>query len=556
MESSAYSHVKLTTMAGRSFVKGNSEAIRMALLTFNSIGMAFMMGIEMTYFTPYLLSLGLSKSQTALVWLAGPLSGLIVQPIIGALSDSLTSRWGRRRPIILTGAILASCSLLMLGFTKDIVGVVIRDEDTAKIPTIVFAVLALYMADFSVNAMMSCSRSLIADTLTADKQHIAAAWSNRMSSVGQIGGYAIGTLDLVKIFGTGLGDTQFKKLALIASLGMLLTASVTCWAVTEHVFVSAPSGSPKLGRFRVFRQIWTTLRNLPPRIQALCWAVFWSMIGWFPFLFYNSTWIGELYYRYEVPDEARDSKDALGDMSRIGSMALTIHSLVSFAGAWLLPLFIKNPEDRQRDGRKPDLLTAWIAGSILFAAAMSLAPFVTSFRFATALIAICGLPLNVTMWAPMTFLGIEVNKLGNGSSSAQGEYHRLSTDSAVEMGDISFPLSRPEDEMTASHQDEGDGGKLSGIYFGIFNIYMTLPQLIGTMISSVVFAVLEPKKDGGMTNPENMVNQSKRHGMEMDMGQSGSNAVKGPNAIAVCLFIGAMSSLVAAYAARRLKFIS
>lgn len=102
--------------------------------------------------TPYLLSLGLSKGQTSLVWVAGPLSGLIVQPIIGVVADESTSKWGRRRPIIVVGSIIVALSLLVLGFTKEIVASLGFLPETARILTIMLAVLSLYSVDFAINA--------------------------------------------------------------------------------------------------------------------------------------------------------------------------------------------------------------------------------------------------------------------------------------------------------------------------------------------------------------------------------------------------------------------
>lgn len=103
--------------------------------------------------TPYLLNLGLTKSQTSLVWIAGPLSGLIVQPIVGALADSSTSRWGRRRPYIAVGSSIVAASLITLGWTKEIASLIMAtDTDFAKKFIIFMAVLALYVADFAINA--------------------------------------------------------------------------------------------------------------------------------------------------------------------------------------------------------------------------------------------------------------------------------------------------------------------------------------------------------------------------------------------------------------------
>lgn len=93
----------------------------MALLTFSLVGLQFTWGTEMTYCTPYLLQLGLTKSKLSLVWIAGPLSGLIMQPIVGILADQSTSKFGRRRPIMVGGTIVVSACLLVLGWTKEIV---------------------------------------------------------------------------------------------------------------------------------------------------------------------------------------------------------------------------------------------------------------------------------------------------------------------------------------------------------------------------------------------------------------------------------------------------
>jgi len=104
----------------------------MALLTFSMIGLQFCWGTEMTYASPYLLSLGLSKSKLSLVWVAGPLSGLVMQPIIGVLSDKSTSRHGRRRPFMLAGTVAVVICLLLLGWTGEVVGLFMQDKELVR----------------------------------------------------------------------------------------------------------------------------------------------------------------------------------------------------------------------------------------------------------------------------------------------------------------------------------------------------------------------------------------------------------------------------------------
>ena len=92
---------------------------------------------------------------------------------------------------------------------------------------------------------------------------------------------------------------------------------------------------------------------------------------------------------------------------------------------------------------------------------------------------------------------------------------------------LNAPLSPSEDST----------GELAGLYFGILNIYNTLPQFIGTFISMIVFSILEPGKSPELSDSH----PSEHHGTD------------GPNAISVCLFIGAISSMGAAYATKKLK---
>ncbi|OBR15853.1 sucrose transporter [Colletotrichum higginsianum IMI 349063] len=547
----------MSSWAGQPSIRGSSEAMRMVLLTFNTLGITFTWGIEMTYCTPYLLNLGLTKSNTSLVWIAGPLSGLLVQPIVGAIADESKSKWGRRRPFIVMGSIIVAFSLLTLGFTKEIVALFVTDKETARVLTITLAVLAIYVVDFAINAVMSCARSLIVDTLPIEKQQTGAAWSSRMSAIGHMLGYGAGAIDLVGTFGTTMGDSQFKQLTLMATFLMVFSSGVTCWAVTERVLVSTRHDPRRAtGRFKVFRQIWSTLLHLPPRIQAICWAQFWSWIGWFPFLFYSTTWVGETYFRYDAPAEGKDSKDALGDIGRIGSLALVIYSTITFLGAWLLPLVVKSPDDDNFTARppqaiapfldrfnknKPDLMTAWICGHLMFAAAMFLAPFAQSFRFATFLVAFCGLSWTIAMWAPTAFLGVEVNKLSGAREGGPASYRRLSHESNIELPTLGQdqPLHLEHGPNEGGEPTTSSTGELSGIYFGILNIYTTLPQFIGTFISTIVFTILEPGKSPELS----------------DAPEEEHHSTDGPNAIAVCLFIGAMCAVMAAFVTRKLKYL-
>ncbi|ERS98621.1 solute carrier family 45, member 1/2/4 [Sporothrix schenckii 1099-18] len=580
----------MASWSGQPSVKGATETTRMMLLTAASMGIAFTWGVEMTYCTPYLLSLGLTKGQASMIWLAGPLSGLIVQPVIGVVSDQSTAKWGRRRPFMAIGSIIVVAGLLTLSFTREIVSSLLgagRNSDATPSvvdavspPTahgnvvICVAVLALYVTDFAINAVMSCNRSLLVDTLPLEKQQDGAAWASRMAAFGHLVGYAAGAIDLVKMLGPAYGDTQFKKLSSVAALSILVTVGITCWAVTERVLLKSALGGPNGAAdsvmaklIKIFRQIWSTLLTLPPRIQAICWAVFWGWIGWFPFVVYSSTWVGETYFRYDAPEGAA-STDVVGEMGRIGSYALTTYSAMTVLASAILPLFVRSPYTDSFtkrppasmarfveliDKSRPELLTVWTCGHLMFACSMFMAPFARSFRFATILVTLCGIPWTVVTWAPTALLGVEVNKLTGGPSAASKPLNRRPSNASP----VSIPLgvlSTTSGDNTHGKRDspsprrlEHSGksgepaavstGELSGIYFGILNIYTTLPQLLGNLLSAFVFAVLEPGKSPELATD---AHPSEHHGTD------------GPNAIAVTLFIGAIFAVVGAVSTRKL----
>ncbi|KAI8850417.1 hypothetical protein BC829DRAFT_467676, partial [Chytridium lagenaria] len=88
------------------------------LLTASLGGIQFAWTVEFAYGTPYLQSLGMPKPLLALVWLAGPLSGLCIQPLVGVYSDRCTMSWGRRRPFLIGGAFIMVLSVIMVAYSK------------------------------------------------------------------------------------------------------------------------------------------------------------------------------------------------------------------------------------------------------------------------------------------------------------------------------------------------------------------------------------------------------------------------------------------------------
>lgn len=233
----------------------------------------------MTYCTPYLLELGLTKSKISLVWVAGPLSGLIMQPIVGVIADRTTSSWGRRRPFMIGGTVLVSMFLLLLGWTKEVVRWFVTDKEAVDSATIYLAVFSIYGIDFAINAVQGSCRGLIVDTLPIPKQQMGSSWASRMVAVGSLIGYGAGAIDLQLIFGPMLGNTQFKQLTAVAAMTLCIAVGITSWAVTERVLISDGSGEEKLSPMQVLSTIAKAAVELPRGIQAICYVQFWAWIG-------------------------------------------------------------------------------------------------------------------------------------------------------------------------------------------------------------------------------------------------------------------------------------
>lgn len=129
---------------------------------------------------PYLLSLGMSKALLAFVWIAGPLTGTLVQPYIGIRSDNCRVSWGKRKPFMVVGSAVTVVSLLALAWVKDIVGGFLSifgvdpQSHGTRTMIIVVATILMYCLDFAINTGMALFSEILglANTSTMN----SASW--------------------------------------------------------------------------------------------------------------------------------------------------------------------------------------------------------------------------------------------------------------------------------------------------------------------------------------------------------------------------------------------
>ncbi|KAI9012102.1 major facilitator superfamily domain-containing protein [Phycomyces nitens] len=424
-------------------------------------GAQFTWSVELAYGTPYLLSLDLSKELTALVWLAGPLSGLLVQPLVGAFSDKCTCRYGKRRPFIVAAGILTCMSMLGVAYAKEIGTIAARylaneQSEAAHLYTIVAAVASFYFLDFTLNAVQAVCRALILDIPPLWQQEYANAWSARMSNGAMVLGYFVGYVDLVH-YAPWMGDTQIKAFCIVAIAVFCGTLAITCTSVEEKVLERQDT----LPWYHTLAYIWRAFRFLPRPIQTLCNTQFFAWMGWFPFLFYSTQWVSDIYFANNPPVDGQEQDWTKG--TRAGSFALLCYSLVSVGAGVVLPALLSRINKAWFS-----LLNIYTASHLTVAVALLSAWWVRSVTGATVVLAIMGIPWAIVLWVPFSLVGEYVSSEDEKRSRKQ----QLPSTSIIRLED---------------QQDEFDAGMILGVH----NMYIVFPQFAVAIISSVIFAVVE-----------------------------------------------------------------
>lgn len=254
----------------------------------------------LTLLQPYLLSLGFSKPLMALVWIAGPLAGVIGQPYFGLCSDQTRIQWGKRKPFIFIGAMVIIWSLMGLAWTRDIVCIVAwilgapMDSDAIQYGVLTAAAIFVWIMNFAVQPLQAGLRALIIDSCPPDHLNVANAWASRMISMGALVGYGSGFLDLPRLLHVP-GSTKIRGMSVLAGLGLTFTVLFCCLFIDERDPTTEGPPDEKLRSMTgKVKYIFRSLFRLPPQVLNVCKVQFCSWVGWFSFLYYISTYVGEI----------------------------------------------------------------------------------------------------------------------------------------------------------------------------------------------------------------------------------------------------------------------
>jgi len=179
-------------------------------------GIQYSFGLQQSAVNPIYDFLGASPDEIPLLNLAGPMTGLLVQPIIGAMSDKTWSvKWGRRKPYFLIGAILCSLALLLYPFSS----------------SLWMAAGLLWILDAGNNTAMEPYRAFIADNLIEDQQPLGFQMQSFFTGLGQtLANLSLFIFPLIFIGTTGSLPTWVYAsffLGAICSIGTILWSMKT-----------------------------------------------------------------------------------------------------------------------------------------------------------------------------------------------------------------------------------------------------------------------------------------------------------------------------------------
>ena len=237
-------------------------------MSFGFFGIQFGWGLQMGNMSSIYEYLGAKESELPLLWLAAPLTGLLVQPVIGTMSDRT---WhpvlGRRRPYFLLGAIFSSLALLLMPHCG----------------ALWMAAGLLWILDASVNVSMEPFRAFVADLLPEQQRTVGFAMQSVFIGAGaviasKLPGWLRDHFDVSAATGVGQAIPQTVHVAFTVGAVVFLLAVLWTVLTTREYPPSPHEPKPRLSGAA---EIWDALRQMPARMKQLAVVQFFTWMGLF-----------------------------------------------------------------------------------------------------------------------------------------------------------------------------------------------------------------------------------------------------------------------------------
>ena len=311
-----------------------SQTVRKPKLTLTQIinmsvgffGIQFGWDLQRANMGPIYDVLGANPDDIPILFLAAPLTGLLVQPVIGYLSDrTWHPKWGRRRPYFFIGAVLSSIALIFMPHSS----------------MLWMAAGLLWVLDVFGNVAMEPFRAFVADKLPDSQLNRGFIMQSLMIGLGGCIASALPWImrnwfALENIAAKGIIPDNVKFSFYIGAFFFLSAVLYTVFTSKEYPPTDAEikenADSSKKGFGNGAKEIFAAVANMPPRMKVIALVQFFTWPGLFLMWFYYSVAVA-----YNVFGATSDTDPRFGDGRDFAGLTLAFYNVVTFAFAFILP---------------------------------------------------------------------------------------------------------------------------------------------------------------------------------------------------------------------------
>ena len=292
-------------------------------MSFGFLGIQIGFGLQQANMSPIYKYLGADESKLPYLWLAAPVTGLLIQPVIGAMSDRTWNKLGRRRPFFLFGAILSSICLFLMPFST----------------AVWMAALLLWLLDFSINTSMEPFRAFVGDKLPEEQRTVGFVMQSFFIGIGQTlanaAPFILASLGVVGTLASGIPYATYYSFI----VGAIVFLAAVLWTVgTTNEYppedVDAYRRKQNEGNLipNLIMEIFSALKEMPTTMKQLAVVQFFT---WFSLMcmwqFYG---LAVARHVFLAPDEKSPLFVAGTEW---GGLSFAIYNIVCFLVAFLIP---------------------------------------------------------------------------------------------------------------------------------------------------------------------------------------------------------------------------
>jgi maltose/moltooligosaccharide transporter len=299
-------------------------------MSFGFMGIQFGWGLQLANMSPIYKYLGAEESTLPYLWLAGPMTGLLIQPIVGAMSDRTWTRLGRRRPFFLVGAILASITLVLMPNSS----------------ALWMAAGLLWILDASINITMEPFRAFVADNLPEEQRTLGFVMQSFFIGIGQTLANALPfILTAVGVAGVMASGIPYSTLIAFSVGGVFFLAAVLWTVFFSHEYppedMEAFEAKKAEGNVvgSIISEIWEAIKDMPATMKQLAVVQFFT---WFalPCMWqYYALTVGKI--AFGAVDE-KSTPDLFQQGNEWAGVMFAAYNIVCFLIAFGLPWLANN----------------------------------------------------------------------------------------------------------------------------------------------------------------------------------------------------------------------